>query len=260
MNLFGLGCNSGAGALTRPLTSPGPRFPGATDHRRLLRGGPFWLQVGGIVTQLSDRQGGMLDAPGWRNPRGQLLGALCRRDGGRCRPCPPGTGGAGLPERPRRGQGPRVASLTFEQSYGWIEGDSVSSAELYCLLSALADVPLRQDVAVTGSVNQHGEVQAVGGINESSGLPARVRRGFGPGFGLSDFLLSSATAISGVCESASFALAEFHAARGFQERPRRPLAAGLVFRKVTHSPFRPGTMAPGAEFGSVSRRGPAREY
>lgn len=57
-------------------------------------------------------------------------------------------------------------SLTFEQSYGWIEGDSASSAELYCLLSALADVPLRQDIAVTGSVNQHGEVQVVGGINE----------------------------------------------------------------------------------------------
>jgi predicted ATP-dependent protease len=58
------------------------------------------------------------------------------------------------------------ASLTFEQSYGWIEGDSASSAELYCLLSALADVPLRQNIAVTGSVNQHGEVQAVGGVNE----------------------------------------------------------------------------------------------
>jgi predicted ATP-dependent protease len=58
------------------------------------------------------------------------------------------------------------ASLTFEQSYGWVEGDSASSAELYCLLSALAGISLRQDVAVTGSVNQHGEVQAVGGVNE----------------------------------------------------------------------------------------------
>ena len=58
------------------------------------------------------------------------------------------------------------ASLTFEQSYGWIEGDSASSVELYCLLSALAGVPLRQDIAVTGSVNQHGKVQAVGGVNE----------------------------------------------------------------------------------------------
>lgn len=58
------------------------------------------------------------------------------------------------------------ASLTFEQSYGWIEGDSASAAELYSLLSALADLPLRQDIAVTGSINQHGEVQAVGAVNE----------------------------------------------------------------------------------------------
>lgn len=58
------------------------------------------------------------------------------------------------------------ASLAFEQSYGGVDGDSASSTELYCLLSALADVPLRQDIAVTGSVNQHGEVQAIGGANE----------------------------------------------------------------------------------------------
>jgi lon-related putative ATP-dependent protease len=58
------------------------------------------------------------------------------------------------------------ASLVFEQSYGGVEGDSASSAELYALLSALSEVPLRQDLAVTGSVNQHGEVQAIGGVNE----------------------------------------------------------------------------------------------
>jgi predicted ATP-dependent protease len=58
------------------------------------------------------------------------------------------------------------ASLVFEQSYGAVEGDSASSAELYALLSALSDAPLRQDLAVTGSVNQHGEIQAIGGINE----------------------------------------------------------------------------------------------
>jgi lon-related putative ATP-dependent protease len=58
------------------------------------------------------------------------------------------------------------ASLVFEQSYGGVEGDSASSAELYSLLSALADAPLRQDLAVTGSVNQHGEIQAIGGVNE----------------------------------------------------------------------------------------------
>ena len=58
------------------------------------------------------------------------------------------------------------ASLVFEQSYGEVEGDSASSAELYTLLSALAEVPVNQSLAVTGSVNQHGEVQAIGGVNE----------------------------------------------------------------------------------------------
>jgi len=57
------------------------------------------------------------------------------------------------------------ASLTIEQSYSGIEGDSASSAELYALLSSLAEVPLRQGIAVTGSVNQNGEIQAVGGVN-----------------------------------------------------------------------------------------------
>jgi lon-related putative ATP-dependent protease len=61
---------------------------------------------------------------------------------------------------------PVHASLVFEQSYGGVEGDSASSAELYALLSALADAPLRQDLAVTGSVNQLGEVQPIGGVNE----------------------------------------------------------------------------------------------
>jgi predicted ATP-dependent protease len=58
------------------------------------------------------------------------------------------------------------ASLVFEQSYGGVDGDSASSAELYTLLSALAELPLRQDFAVTGSVNQHGHVQAIGGVNQ----------------------------------------------------------------------------------------------
>lgn len=58
------------------------------------------------------------------------------------------------------------ASLVFEQSYAIIDGDSASLAELCALLSALADVPLGQHLAVTGSVNQHGEVQAIGGVNE----------------------------------------------------------------------------------------------
>jgi lon-related putative ATP-dependent protease len=59
-----------------------------------------------------------------------------------------------------------TASLVFEQSYGGIDGDSASSAELYALLSAIADVPIRQSFAVTGSVDQHGFVQAIGGVNE----------------------------------------------------------------------------------------------
>ncbi|HEX6385914.1 MAG TPA: ATP-binding protein [Anaerolineae bacterium] len=58
------------------------------------------------------------------------------------------------------------ASLVFEQSYAGVEGDSASSAELYALLSALAEVPIKQSFAVTGSVNQHGQVQAIGGVNE----------------------------------------------------------------------------------------------
>jgi predicted ATP-dependent protease len=58
------------------------------------------------------------------------------------------------------------ASLVFEQSYGPVEGDSASAAELYALLSALAGVPIKQAFAVTGSVNQHGQVQAIGGVNE----------------------------------------------------------------------------------------------
>lgn len=56
--------------------------------------------------------------------------------------------------------------LTFEQSYSMIDGDSASSAELYALLSALSGVPLRQGLAVTGSVNQRGEIQPIGGVNE----------------------------------------------------------------------------------------------
>lgn len=58
------------------------------------------------------------------------------------------------------------ASLTFEQTYEEVDGDSASSAELYALLSSLAGVGLRQDLAVTGSVNQEGQIQPIGGVNE----------------------------------------------------------------------------------------------
>ncbi len=59
-----------------------------------------------------------------------------------------------------------TASICFEQSYSGIDGDSASSTELYALLSALTGVPIRQDIAVTGSVDQYGKVQAIGGVNE----------------------------------------------------------------------------------------------
>jgi lon-related putative ATP-dependent protease len=59
-----------------------------------------------------------------------------------------------------------TSRLVFEQSYGGIDGDSASSTELYALLSALSGIPIKQEIAVTGSVNQKGEVQAIGGVNE----------------------------------------------------------------------------------------------
>ena len=59
-----------------------------------------------------------------------------------------------------------TASLTFEQMYGEVDGDSASSTELYAILSSLAELPLRQDIAVTGSVNQKGEIQPIGGVTE----------------------------------------------------------------------------------------------
>jgi lon-related putative ATP-dependent protease len=61
---------------------------------------------------------------------------------------------------------PLTASLAFEQSYGGVEGDSASIAEFVALISAITDIPLRQDLAVTGSLNQHGQVQVIGGVNE----------------------------------------------------------------------------------------------
>ena len=59
-----------------------------------------------------------------------------------------------------------TASICFEQSYSGVDGDSASSTEIYALVSALADFPLRQDIAVTGSINQRGDIQAIGGVNE----------------------------------------------------------------------------------------------
>jgi predicted ATP-dependent protease len=59
-----------------------------------------------------------------------------------------------------------AASICFEQSYSGVDGDSASSTEIYALASALSGAPLRQDIAVTGSINQQGDIQAIGGVNE----------------------------------------------------------------------------------------------
>ena len=58
------------------------------------------------------------------------------------------------------------ASITFEQNYGGVDGDSASSTELYALLSSLSELPIKQGLAVTGSINQRGEIQPIGGANE----------------------------------------------------------------------------------------------
>lgn len=58
------------------------------------------------------------------------------------------------------------ASIVFEQSYGGVDGDSASSTEYYCMLSAIANLPIKQSIAVTGSINQFGEIQPIGGVNE----------------------------------------------------------------------------------------------
>lgn len=59
-----------------------------------------------------------------------------------------------------------IASICFEQSYGGVDGDSASSTEIYAILSSLSGIPIRQDIAVTGSVNQKGEIQPIGGVNQ----------------------------------------------------------------------------------------------
>ena len=59
-----------------------------------------------------------------------------------------------------------TASICFEQLYGGVDGDSASSTELYAILSSLSEIPINQSIAVTGSVNQKGEIQPIGGVNE----------------------------------------------------------------------------------------------
>lgn len=78
------------------------------------------------------------------------------------------------------------ASLAFEQSYGPIDGDSASAAELVAILSAIADVPLKQGIAITGSINQHGAIQPIGGANEKieGFFDVCAARGFAKGNGV----------------------------------------------------------------------------
>ena len=71
-----------------------------------------------------------------------------------------------MSELPLEQQIPFSASLTFEQSYSEVDGDSASMAELCALISALAEVPINQNIAITGSVDQFGRAQPVGGLNE----------------------------------------------------------------------------------------------
>jgi len=59
-----------------------------------------------------------------------------------------------------------TASIAFEQSYGGIDGDSASAAEIYALFSAIANIPIKQSIAITGSVNQKGDIQPIGGVVE----------------------------------------------------------------------------------------------
>ena len=59
-----------------------------------------------------------------------------------------------------------TASLTFEQSYGGIDGDSASAAEIYVIMSAISGIPINQSIAITGSVNQKGDIQPIGGVND----------------------------------------------------------------------------------------------
>lgn len=72
-----------------------------------------------------------------------------------------------------------TATITFEQSYSGVDGDSASSTELYALLSSLANVPIDQGIAVTGSVNQHGEIQPIGGVNQKIEGFFKVCKAFG---------------------------------------------------------------------------------
>ena len=166
-----------------------------------------------------------------------------------------------------------TASLAFEQSYGGVDGDSASSTEVYAILSALSDLPLRQDLAVTGSVDQHGRIQAIGGVNEKiegffelcrrrglSGQPgrddprrqrgrpaARARGGRGGG----GRAVSTSIPIAAIAEGIELLTGRGGRGTG----PRRRLPAGHRLRPLRHPPRRDGRAAQAVQ-GRVSPRPP----
>ena len=114
-----------------------------SDSRAASRRGCAWAAAAVVDIEREAKLGGPLHSKGVMILSGFLAGALRAR-------------------RPLS----LAATLVFEQSYGGVDGDSASAAELFALLSALAEAPIRQSLAVTGSVDQRGEIQAIGGVNE----------------------------------------------------------------------------------------------
>lgn len=145
-----------------------------------------------------------------------------------------------------------AASLVFEQTYGVVDGDSASLAELCALLSSLADAPVRQGLAVTGSVNQLGEVQAIGAVNEKiEGFFELCRaRGLAAGQGVIipwtnvEHLMLDRTVVDAV-RAGSFAV---HAVRDVDE------AMALLTGTTAGRPDAAGGYAPDSVNGRVARR------
>lgn len=144
------------------------------------------------------------------------------------------------------------ASLCFEQSYEGVDGDSASSAELYALLSALAEVPLKQSLAVTGSLNQRGEIQPVGGINEKIEGFFRLCRTRGltgeqgviiPQANVSDLMLDPEV-VEAVAEKKFHIYAISHVDQGIE------LLTGMVAGKMLPD----GTFTPGSFHALVDRQ------
>lgn len=144
------------------------------------------------------------------------------------------------------------ASLVFEQSYGEVDGDSASLAELCALLSVLSQYPIRQDLAVTGSVNQFGEVQPVGGVNEKiDGFFETCRI---QGLTGTQGVLIPATNVQNlmlepeIVEAVKSGQFSIYAVRNVQE------AAELLMKHPAGKPGRKGRYPRGTVFGAIERR------